>query len=78
MCVSLCVCVRVCECVRVSFLHKCLRALIFFFALKPGQTVRDALFKAMKLRKLNSDTCSVFRLKPQKLAIVSLLPCLAT
>lgn len=34
-----------------------------------GQTVRDALFKAMRRRRLNSDTCTVYRCKPIKLRI---------
>ena len=36
---------------------------------KPGKTVRDALLKAMNMRQLNSDMCTVYRLKPMKLEI---------
>lgn len=31
---------------------------------KPGQTVREALSKAMKLRKLDPSTCAVYRCTP--------------
>ncbi|KAI1296629.1 Raf -like protein serine/threonine-protein kinase Raf [Halotydeus destructor] len=36
---------------------------------RPGQTVREALLKAMKRRKLNTETCTVYRCKPLKLRI---------
>jgi hypothetical protein len=40
-----------------------------FVQSKPGTTVREALSKAMKLRKLAPETCAVYRLSDPKLEV---------
>ena len=37
---------------------------------KPGQTVREALSKAMKLRKLDPSTCAVYRCTPPEVLLI--------